>query len=322
MHRRADRTRVLRQWFHDPCAPDQFTHHALVAGADVRIIPALERDLRLRLYSGNAGRTGAIRSGTFRQGAAGKWAAWLCSTGCIGLIAIGLAASPLGRDSRQHARQGGVVRAALPAPDFEALHRPAVIFVCAAVLATGVLGRCQPAQARLAGRTSSRGRPRRRLDRRQRVARSGSVRREFASFVRRATHLARSFEAAGNGTHHAAIGRGNRRHRSAQRARTFLRGAGSVARTWAGSAARSPLIGPFRERQRALHRAVRITVTQRRQTQFGRPRPNRRKARGQFPRHGCHVTRAGRRPGPRRFIPLRATTTPSGLRMTASRPPA
>ena len=231
MHRRADRTRILRQWFQDPSAPDQFTHHARVARADARIVPALERDLRQRLYSGNTGPARGIRSGTFRQGATGRWAAWLCSAGSIGLIAIGLAASPLGRDFRQHARQGGVVRAALPAPNLERLHGPAALFVCTAILGAGLLAGSSPrkhvwlvAHPVAAGRvdvwlagTASRD--------------PESFAREFASFVRRANQMARAFEPADHGTRHAAGGRGNRRHRSATRARTFLRGTGSVART-------------------------------------------------------------------------------------------
>jgi hypothetical protein len=226
MHRRADRTHVLQRWFHDPCAPDQFAHHALVAGADVRLIPALERDLRLRLYSGGTGPTGAIRSGAFRQGAAGKLAAWLCSTGCIGLIAIGLAASPLGRDSRQLARQGGVVRAALSAPELDKLNRPVLCFCFTAVLAAGLVAAASPrkhvwlvAHPVAAGRidlwiagTASRD--------------PESFAREFAGFVRRATHLARGFESAGNGTR-----RGSRRHRSTRGRRTVSRGTGSVAST-------------------------------------------------------------------------------------------
>jgi len=231
MHRRADRTRILRQWFHDPDAPDQFTHHALVPGADARLLVALERDLRLRLYGGRARRAGSVRAGSFRQGSPAKLAAWLCSVGCIGLISIGLAASPLGRDFRQDARQGGVVRAALPAPDLHALRSPSAVVFYAALIATGVLVGASPRKhVWLVAHPATSGR----ID----VWIAGAASRdselfgrEFASFVRRATNMARGFELHNDNTRRAASARSVRRHRGAHRARGLVRGTGSAATT-------------------------------------------------------------------------------------------
>ncbi len=231
MHRRADRTRVLRQWFQDPSAPDHFAHHALLPGADSRLFVALERDLRLRLYSGRARRAGVTRAGSFRQGSPAKFAAWLCGVGCIGLISIGLAASPLGRDSRQFARQGGVVRAALLAPDLQALRSPSAILFCAALIATGVLVGAGPRKHMwLVAHPVASGR----IDvwiAGDASRDSESFAREFTSFVRRATHMARDFEQRDAPTRGAAPSRSARRHRGAARARAIVRGTGSAART-------------------------------------------------------------------------------------------
>ena len=101
-------------WCREPREPREFSHHAVLRGADPRLFEALCRDLALRLYEGRAETRGGARSLCVRQGPHPRLGAYCLGLGAVGLLGCLLVGNGLGHGFHQGTWDGGVAHAAVP----------------------------------------------------------------------------------------------------------------------------------------------------------------------------------------------------------------